>query len=215
MPRTARGRNRTDHDEPVGPAWRQTIFYPFALAAAHAPDGVVLRVEPASPTIGTARYGDVSTLEATAVWHEDRGELVILATNRNRDEPLDLEVALRDLRDLAVIAHTTLAGPDPTLTNTKEQPDRVQPQPLDGAPPRGDEVASQALTDVVERRPPRAGAVDAARSSALRRLRGQGLPGLPVVAGRPEDLGRAGLPARAGLGGQAVHEHVPDAAAAV
>jgi alpha-N-arabinofuranosidase len=119
--------------EPAGPAWRQTIFYPFALAAAHAPDGVVLRVEPASPTIETARYGAVSTLEATAVWHEDRGELVILATNRNTDEPLELEIALRDLRDLAVIAHTTLAGPDPTLTNTKEQPDRVQPQPLDGA----------------------------------------------------------------------------------
>ena len=119
--------------EPGGPAWRQTIFYPFALAAAHAPDGVVLRVEPASPTIETARYGAVSTLEATAVWHEDRGELVILATNRNTDEPLELEIALRDLRDLAVIAHTTLAGPDPTLTNTKEQPDRVQPQPLDGA----------------------------------------------------------------------------------
>jgi alpha-N-arabinofuranosidase len=119
--------------EPGGPAWRQTIFYPFALAAAHARDGVVLRVEPASPTIETARYGAASALEATAISHEDRGEIVILAANRNRDEPLELKVALRDLRDLAVVTHTTLTGPDPTLTNTKEQPDRVRPQPLDGA----------------------------------------------------------------------------------
>ena len=119
--------------EPGGPAWRQTIFYPFALAAAHARDGVVLRVEPTSETIETTRYGAVPALEATAIWHEDRGELVVLAANRKTDEPLDLEVELRDLRDLAVVKHTTLAGPDPTLTNTKEQPDRVQPQPLDGA----------------------------------------------------------------------------------
>ena len=43
--------------EPGGAAWRQTIFYPFALTAAYARDGMVLRVEPESPTIETARYG--------------------------------------------------------------------------------------------------------------------------------------------------------------
>ena len=119
--------------EPGGPAWRQTIFYPFALAAAHSRDGVVLQVEPAVPTIKTSRYGAVSALEATAVWHENRGELIILAANRNTDEPLELEVTVRDLGDFAAVAHTTLAGPDPMLTNTKEQPDRVRPVQVDGA----------------------------------------------------------------------------------
>jgi alpha-L-arabinofuranosidase len=119
--------------EPGGPAWRQTIFYPFALTAAHARDGVVLRVEPESPGIETGRYGTVPALQATAVWHEDRGELVIFAANRNTDGPLELEVALRDLGELAVATHTTLTGPDLAATNTKEQPDRLRPQTLDGA----------------------------------------------------------------------------------
>src|SRR3712207_5019146 len=44
--------------EPEGPAWRQTIFHPFAQAARLA-RGQVLRTEVRSPTYETARYGDV------------------------------------------------------------------------------------------------------------------------------------------------------------
>jgi alpha-N-arabinofuranosidase len=118
--------------EPGGPAWRQTTFHPFALTAAHARGGVVLRVESASPAVETARYGTVPALEATAVWHEERGELAVFAVNRNAREPLELEVALRDLERLAV-QHTSLTGPDPSATNTKEHPYRVRPRLLEGA----------------------------------------------------------------------------------
>jgi alpha-N-arabinofuranosidase len=117
--------------EAGGPAWRQTIFHPLALTAAHARDGVVLRVEPTSPTIDTARYGPVPALEATAIWREERSELAIFAVNRSVSEPLELEITLRDLNRLAV-QHTTLAGPDPQAANTKEHPNRVEPRPLEG-----------------------------------------------------------------------------------
>jgi alpha-N-arabinofuranosidase len=117
--------------EAGGPAWRQTIFHPLALTAAHARDGVVLRVEPTSPTIDTARYGAVPALEATAIWREERGELAIFAVNRSVSEPLELEITLRDLNRLAV-QHTTLAGLDPQAANTKEHPNRVEPRPLEG-----------------------------------------------------------------------------------
>jgi alpha-N-arabinofuranosidase len=118
--------------EPGGPAWRQTIFHPFALTAAYARDGVVLRVEPTSPSIETERYGAVPALEATAVWREDRGEVAIFAVNRNVNEPLELVVTLRELDRLAV-QHTTLAGPDPQAANTKEHPNRVEPRLLGAA----------------------------------------------------------------------------------
>ncbi len=118
--------------ETSGPAWRQTIFHPFALTAAHARDGVVLRVEPTSPTIDTARYGAVPALAATAVWHEELGELAIFAVNRSVSEPLELRVTLRDL-DLPAVQHTTLTAPDPRATNTKEHPNRVEPRLVEGA----------------------------------------------------------------------------------
>jgi len=118
--------------EPGGPAWRQTIFHPFALTAALARDGIVVRVEPEGPTLETARHSTVPVLETTAVWHEDSGELTIFAVNRNAREPLELEVGLRGLND-RVVAHTALAGSDPEAANTAEHPDRVKPRSLAGA----------------------------------------------------------------------------------
>jgi alpha-N-arabinofuranosidase len=117
--------------EAGGPAWRQTIFHPFALTARHARGGVVLRIEPNSPTIDTARYGAVPAIEATAVWREEPGDLAIFAVNRNVGEPLELEITLRDLNRLEV-QHTTLAGPDPQAANNREHPNRVEPRLLEG-----------------------------------------------------------------------------------
>ena len=51
--------------EPNGPAWRQTIFYPFAHASRFG-RGTVLRTESKAPLQETALYGPVSSLEATA-----------------------------------------------------------------------------------------------------------------------------------------------------
>ena len=47
VPGPAGQRHRTDHDRAAGPAWRQTIFHPFAITSRLA-QGVVLRVEPHS-----------------------------------------------------------------------------------------------------------------------------------------------------------------------
>ena len=123
--------------EPGGPAWRQTTFHPFAAASAAARGGIVLRVEPDGSSIDTARYGTVPALEATAIWHDERGELVILAVNRHRTEQLDLEVELPRDRDLACVEHSALAGPDAGATNTVEAPDAVRPQPVSGAAVEG------------------------------------------------------------------------------
>jgi alpha-N-arabinofuranosidase len=119
--------------EPGGPAWRQTIFHPFALTAAAVRGGTVLRTEPAGPTLATARYGRVPVVEATAVWHEERDELVILAVNRQPAAALELEIDLRFGRNPRVVEHTMLAGRDPFATNTKEHPRRVAPQTCEGA----------------------------------------------------------------------------------
>ena len=114
--------------EPGGPAWRQTIFHPFALTSRHA-RGDVLRIEPDSPRYETARYGDVPVLDAVATWDEEARAATVLAVNRDQERPLTLEVDVRALPVDIVREALTLADDDRAARNTAEQPDRVVPRP--------------------------------------------------------------------------------------
>ena len=111
-----------------GPAWRQTVFHPFAQAAAMA-SGQVLRVEPRVASYDTAQHGDVPLLDATATFDEELGSVTIFAVNRSVDDDLELEVDLRAWPGLRVDTATTLAGPDGDVgaVNTAERPDVVRP----------------------------------------------------------------------------------------
>ena len=110
-----------------GPAWRQTIFHPFAQAAALA-GGEVLRVEPEVPTYDAREHGEVPLLDATATYDEESGALTLLAVNRSTEESLDLEVNVRAFPGYSLSTASTLAGPDLRATNTAENPDAVRPQ---------------------------------------------------------------------------------------
>ncbi|MGA8116483.1 MAG: alpha-N-arabinofuranosidase [Actinocatenispora sp.] len=114
-----------------GPAWRQTIFHPFALTARYG-RGVSLRLEPRSPMLDTDRYGPAPVLDAAATWHEETGAVTVFAVNRSRTEPLALRVNLRADGVDRVVEHLALHDEDPDATNTAEQPDRVRPRPVTG-----------------------------------------------------------------------------------
>jgi alpha-N-arabinofuranosidase len=108
-----------------GPAWRQTIFHPFALTARHA-RGSVLRTEPRSPTYETSKYGEVPVLDLTAVHDEDT--VTVFAVNRG-DEDLRLDLDLRALPAMRPVEHLAIEA-DREATNTAEAPDRVVPRRL-------------------------------------------------------------------------------------
>jgi alpha-L-arabinofuranosidase len=114
-----------------GPAWRQTIFFPFLHAARHA-RGMVLRTEADAPTYDVPDEGAVPVLEAAAVHDAESGRLTIFAVNR-APQVLALEVALRDLDGLRVSEHVVLRDDDLSACNTPEKPDRVVPRPSSGA----------------------------------------------------------------------------------
>jgi alpha-N-arabinofuranosidase len=114
-----------------GPAWRQTIFFPFLHAARHA-RGRVLRTEADAPTYDVPDEGAVPVLEATAVHDAESGRLTILTVNRAA-QALALEVALRDLDGLRVTEHVVLCDDDLSACNTPERPHRVVPHPGSGA----------------------------------------------------------------------------------
>ncbi|WP_049576636.1 arabinosylfuranosidase ArfA [Nonomuraea sp. SBT364] len=113
--------------EPGGPAWRQSIFHPFALTARHAA-GQVLRVEPAGPVLDTARYGEVPQLSAVATATED--EVVVFAVNRSAAETLELRADLRDVGAARVVEATAIAEEDPHLLGGPDE--EVRPRPLPG-----------------------------------------------------------------------------------
>ncbi len=122
--------------EAGGPAWRQSIFHPFALTSRLA-RGQVLRVEPRCPRVATDRYGEVPALDVTATLDPETGATVLLAVNRDPEQALLLEADLRPLAaehgDLEVEEHHVLGGEDLRATNTKAHPDRVVPRAGSGA----------------------------------------------------------------------------------
>jgi alpha-L-arabinofuranosidase len=117
--------------QPGGPAWRQTVFYPFAQASRWG-RGRVLRVEPQCQDHTTARYGTVPLLHATATMDDTTGAVTVFAVNRHRTEPLTLQVALRGLAAGTVLAHTAIADTDPQARNTLREPERVTPVGVKG-----------------------------------------------------------------------------------
>ncbi|MEU4831646.1 alpha-N-arabinofuranosidase [Streptosporangium sp. NPDC023615] len=120
--------------EPGGPAWRQSIFHPFALTARHA-RGQVLRVEPECGTIPTARYGEAPALWATATHDEATGELTLFVVNRDRNAPCALELTLPE--GMRPVEHLELTDDDLSAVNTADAPDRVVPRPGAGARQEG------------------------------------------------------------------------------
>jgi alpha-N-arabinofuranosidase len=113
--------------EPGGRVWKQTIFHPFAQAAALA-RGVVLRVAPTSPTFATDQHGDVPSVDAVATWDEETGTGALLVVNRNPDLALPLSVDLSRFGDVRVTAATTLHDADLFARNSADEPDRVAPR---------------------------------------------------------------------------------------
>lgn len=115
--------------EPGGPAWRQTIFHPFAQASALA-RGEVLRVEPRAPTYDTARHGPAPLVDAVATHDPESGQVTIFAVSRCVDQPVTLTVDTRAFpRGLVPTQATVLADPDVYAVNTADDPDRVRPRP--------------------------------------------------------------------------------------
>lgn len=129
--------------EPGGPAWRQTIFHPFA-ATSRLARGEVLRCVVESPTYSYDRLGEVGCVDAIAT--RDGGEAAVFAVNRSLDTPVVLTVDLRALGQCSVIESWVLHDRDLTAANTLAEPERVRPSVLDVAMERG--VLTVALPPV-------------------------------------------------------------------
>ncbi|HEY4632022.1 MAG TPA: alpha-N-arabinofuranosidase [Blastococcus sp.] len=115
--------------EPGGPAWRQTIFHPFALTARWA-TGTALRTVVDSPTVGTRLHGTVPAVDGVVT--HDHDSVTVLAVNRTQQEHVRLRLDLSAFGELVVREALLLHDDDPDARNTRERPDRVVPRVLPG-----------------------------------------------------------------------------------
>jgi alpha-N-arabinofuranosidase len=133
--------------EPGGPAWRQTIFHPFAITSRLA-KGEVLRVEPRCPTYETERFGAVPMLDAVATHDADSGDVTVFLVNRDQSQTAALTVAVASFgAGLRVAESWVLADEDLMAVNTADTPDRVVARPADDAEVR-DGVLTATLPPV-------------------------------------------------------------------
>jgi alpha-N-arabinofuranosidase len=111
--------------ETGGPAWRQTIFHPFAQAARLA-RGHVLRLVTECGSFAAGDYPAAPLLLSAAVHDPATGKVAVFALNRSQ-RPMRFTADLRGLGVLAIGESFELQHDDLKATNTKDAPDRVSP----------------------------------------------------------------------------------------
>jgi len=111
--------------ETGGPAWRQTIFHPFAQASRLA-RGNVLRLVTDCGTFAAGEYPAAPLLLATVVHDPVSDSVSVFALNR-ASEPMALAAELRGLGDLVINGSFELKHENLKATNTRDAPDEVAP----------------------------------------------------------------------------------------
>src|SRR4029078_6471926 len=137
--------------ETGGPAWRQTIFWPFQHFSRMG-RGRVLRTEISSPTY-SARYNDpqgrindyydipaAPYIKLSAVHDDKAGLLTLFALNRSLDQEMPLAVSAAEFSKVSVNEALQLCDPDLKAVNSKASPDRIAPRPLAKVKANGERV---------------------------------------------------------------------------
>ena len=112
-----------------GGSWKQTIFYPFMHASKYG-RGVALQPVIASDKHETSRHGEISDVEAVAVYNEEKEEVTIFVVNRNLKEDVVLKTDVRSFEGYKVAEHIVLESSDLKVVNAFGQ-ENVKPQSTD------------------------------------------------------------------------------------
>lgn len=113
--------------EEGGPAWRQSIFWPFARMSQLA-TGRILRLAVESSQLPTGKFGDVDAIDAAATWDEETGTVSLFLANRSLEEPGDVTLELHGLDAVGVRSAEVLTvpeGADRFAANVEHDQDRV------------------------------------------------------------------------------------------
>jgi alpha-N-arabinofuranosidase len=113
--------------EPGGPAWRQTIFHPFKLAAELA-HGSVLEAKIEAPLANTKTAGEVPELAVSAVNHAEAQGVTLFLLNRSPESEIEVDGLLRGFPPFQKANGQRVTGKNLQQTNTATDPNAVVPQ---------------------------------------------------------------------------------------
>ena len=136
--------------ETGGPAWRQTIFHPFAQMSRFG-RGRVLRTQVASDTYAASYYDPRGTIEQffpipaapylkLAAVADSAGGLNLFALNRDLQGEMSVEVSARGFAKLKLGQARQLRHDDLHAFNSKSAPDKVAPTALGGVSIDGERI---------------------------------------------------------------------------
>lgn len=103
--------------EENGPAWRQTIYYPY-LHASRFGRGIALNTAQRSSRHDTKEFTDVTDVETVAVWDDEKEELTVFAVNRDLENAITLESDLRAFEGYTFAEHIVLEHGDFKAVNS-------------------------------------------------------------------------------------------------
>ena len=112
--------------EKGGPAWRQTIYYPYQFASLFG-RGTALNVAVDSPTYDCKVAEEVKYLDVAGVLDETGTTLTLFMLNRHLTDAADLDVTLTGFTGARLKEHLVMEGHDLRAGNDAENPDRVVP----------------------------------------------------------------------------------------
>jgi alpha-N-arabinofuranosidase len=114
-----------------GPAWRQTIFYPFQYTSLYG-RGRALHAGISSPTYACAKHDAVPAIASACVYNEDAGEVVFFIVNRSLTKDIKVECTLDGFDVKGAAQWVALEGYDLMDENTADNPDNVVPHEKEG-----------------------------------------------------------------------------------
>ena len=103
--------------ETNGPAWKQTIYYPYLHASKYG-RGVALQPVLSSSKHDTKEYTDVTDVDSVAVWNEEKDEVTIFAVNRDLSDDITLTCDIGNFEGYQLIEHIVLECDDLKAVNS-------------------------------------------------------------------------------------------------
>ncbi|WP_319517822.1 alpha-N-arabinofuranosidase [uncultured Martelella sp.] len=112
--------------EKGGPAWRQTIYWPYQFASLYG-RGDALRIAVDGPTYDCSVAHDVNYLDIAGVHDARSGTVTLFIVNRHLEEAAELNVSLHGFAGARLEFHKVMEGHDLAATNGPERQDFVAP----------------------------------------------------------------------------------------
>jgi alpha-N-arabinofuranosidase len=116
--------------EPGAPAWRQTTFYPFSLTSANS-KGTLLDLSVSCRSQDSELFEDLKMADAVAILNTEGTQITLFLLSRELQEQAEVQIDTSGLGSLSLLQALYLGGSELNQTNNVENPDRVQPKPLE------------------------------------------------------------------------------------